>query len=147
MAKITDTQMSIILDFNKDVTDAAKDAGCSPSTVRKYRKLHLDNAVSEIIESQITPEQYARSMEIVADHDVALSLEPTDAHDELTLVNVSMLMKSTPPDPSLGKCGFAPPGSRFACGLPADHQHRRIGHCYGDAIEREASALATSSLD
>lgn len=144
MAKLTNDQINIILDDSLSVTAAAVKAKCSPTTVRKYRKAH---------ESTATMEQIAESYRIVAESEHLIATPAEDSpHDLVTFTNADTLADldyntSRPPGENVGKCGYAPTGSGFACGLPADHVHRRIGHVYGDRLERQQEALATSSLD
>lgn len=116
--KITDEQFITIHDNSLSVKQAAIAAGCSESTVRKYRKAAAENV--EALEQTITNAQRAESDD--------------DGDDFTADVNVPGAIETLVASYVGTLCCHRPQGSKFMCGLRSDHQSRNISHCHGTLV-------------
>jgi hypothetical protein len=134
------------------VKQAALNAGCSESTVRKYRKQRGP------MSTEVWLETYTEGVEdlMVDEEQQQFRLLDPDWEQEDLGMPTPLVAMSDDPVPSfvengllvlgqsylLSRCGFTPNGSRFACGRVADHKHRtHSGHSYS------VDSSLVSSLD
>lgn len=136
--KISDEQFTIIHDSSLSVKDAAVQAGCSESTVRKYRKAAAENVESleaKIADAQMTEEAIDSAFDHEPDEDgVCYHPELGETHVIEADVNMPGAIESLVASYDASLCKHRPQGSAFMCGLRSDHQSRNISHCHGTRV-------------
>lgn len=136
--KISDAQLVHIHDNGLSVKDAAEKAGCSESTVRKYRKQaeqNVDALEAQLIEAGVLVTEAQRTGAGEQDDTTGDVVDTTFIDDAENLtIPAEGAVEAFVASYQQSRCGHVTTGGARMCGLAKDHKARNIGHCYGTPV-------------